>query len=192
MDSLPVGLLPILLRNHARGIHATEAAVGLLVDHGHWIGRTDFQTDCVRYDPQARTAWIDWPAAAEFVEIADCGPTEDRVLRFAAELAGQNTGSRLPELLCGLDDRTSRLVVDAVRAALGAIPGATVACSCGHRIPATAYTAHQHSPRHAGPGGACLCGRTAPHDITPACLGRPHSDNGDGDNGDGETTGAET
>jgi len=170
MASLPVGLLPTLLRNHARGIHAIEAAVMLLVEHGHWIARSDFQTDCVGYDPDRRAAWIRWDAVVDFVETAACSSGEDRILRFAAELAGHDSGVRLPELLCGLDDTNSRLVVDAIRHALGAVPGAMVPCSCGHRIPAVAYRAHQQSLRHAGPGGACLCGQTAPHDITPACL----------------------
>ncbi|MGH9209869.1 MAG: hypothetical protein ACRD2C_04215 [Acidimicrobiales bacterium] len=190
MTSVPVGLLPTLLRNHARGAHAAEAAVGLLVEHGHWIERSDFQTECVGYDPDRRAAWVDWPAVVEFVEMAPCSPVEDRLLRFAAELAGHDSGSPLADLLCGLDDRSARLVVDAVRHALGAVPGATVPCDCGHRIPAVAYSAHQRSARHAGPGGGCVCGSSEPHPITAACL--TPTGNGNVDDAADDTTQAES
>lgn len=170
MSTLPLGLLPALLRNHAAGARAAEAAVALLVEHGYWLGRSDFRAECVHVDREARTAWVDWPAAAGFAEHADCAAAQDRVLRFAAALAGQPVPHTMPELLSGLDDRSSRLVVDAVRHALGAVEGAMVACDCGHTIPAVVYSTHRRSARHAGPGGACACGQATPHEVSADCL----------------------
>jgi hypothetical protein len=36
-----------LLRHHARGSYASEAATGLLIDHGTWLRRRDFLAACV-------------------------------------------------------------------------------------------------------------------------------------------------
>jgi hypothetical protein len=109
-----------LLRQDAAGYYASEAAAQLLCDHGSWLRRSDFVAACLDYDHDGTTAaaWVHWAAVPAFVDAAPCSSSEGRVLRLAAELAGIDSGQPLGDLLSGLDDRNSQIVVDAVAHAL--------------------------------------------------------------------------
>jgi len=137
MTTLPLPRLAALLTDNARGVIDAEAATRLLVGHGTWLGRRDFLAACVDLwdtdgefvygawrpgtdvDPdRIAAASVIWEDIPGFAEAAPCSGSEGRVLRLVAELAGYDTGVPLGELLSGLDDRNSRLVVDAVAHAL--------------------------------------------------------------------------
>jgi hypothetical protein len=112
--------LAALLRAWAAGYYADEAAAQLLCEHRTWLTRPDFLAACVEYDHDGTTpaAWVVWDAVPDFLDRMACSSSEARVLRLAAELAGVDTGLPLAELLSSLDDRNSRLVVDAIAHAL--------------------------------------------------------------------------
>lgn len=116
MNTLTTDTIAALLRRRATGSYADEAAVELLIAHDMWLGRRDFLTTCVDYDHDGHdvVVWVDWHAVPAFLDGAACSASEARVLRLAAELSGIDTGCPLADLLCGLDDRNSTLVVDAV------------------------------------------------------------------------------
>ena len=116
MHTLTTDALAALLRRRATGSYADEAAVELLISHGTWLGRRDFLAACVEYDHDGHdpVVWVDWHAVPAFVGGAPCSTSEARILRLAAELSGIDTGCPLADLLCGLDDRNSTLVVDAI------------------------------------------------------------------------------
>jgi hypothetical protein len=112
--------LAALLRAWAAGYYADEAAAQLLTEHHTWLTRADFLAACVEYDHDGTTpsAWVVWEAVPAFLDRVGCSSSEARVLRLATELAGVDTGVPLAELLSSLDDRNSRLVVDAIAHAL--------------------------------------------------------------------------
>lgn len=116
MTTLTPGQLGHLLCEWAAGSYADEAAVELLIAHGTWLHRDDFLARCVEYDHDGSrpVAWVDWDAIAAFLDDTGCSSSEARMLRLAAELAGIDTGRPLADLLSGLDDRNSLLVVDAI------------------------------------------------------------------------------
>ena len=116
MSTLTPGQLGELLRQDAAGEYATEAATELLCQHGRWLTRSDFRATCIGYDDDGteRVAWIQWSAVAGFLAEAPCSSSEVRILRLAAELAGHDSGVPLSELLTGLDERNSRIVVVAI------------------------------------------------------------------------------
>lgn len=120
MNTLTTATIADLLRRRATGSYADEAAVELLIAHGVWLERRDFLTACVDYDHDGHdpVVWADWHTVPAFLESAPCSTSEARVLRLAAELAGIDTGRPLADLLCGLDDRNSGLVVGAIAHAL--------------------------------------------------------------------------
>ena len=140
MQTLPLPRLAALLRDKAKGHHGTEAATELLIGHGTWLQRSDFVAICVdtwergeyfgppiwpdATDPDdidatpITEAALDWEGILAFASTAPCSGSEGRILRLAAELAGTDTGPPLAELLSGLDDRNSALVLDAVAQAL--------------------------------------------------------------------------
>lgn len=120
MHTLTTDEIAALLRRWATGSYADEAAVELLIGHRAWLDRTDFVARCLEYDHDGHhpTVWVDWHAVPAFVDQAPCAASEARILRLVAELAGTDTGLPLADLLCGLDDRNSALVVDAVAHAL--------------------------------------------------------------------------
>src|SRR5262245_46014638 len=61
--------LASLLRNGAQGFYAEQAAVGLLLDHGVWLCRTDFIGACV--ETFSSGAVIDWPAAIQRLDLGE-------------------------------------------------------------------------------------------------------------------------
>lgn len=117
---------PVLLdrlRAWASGSLHREAAVELLIDHGHWLGRDDFQDACIDVtdadDTGHERARICFDEAAVLVEAGPYGlpssTTERQVLGIAASLTGWHPlGWSLDELLTGLDATNTNRVLDAV------------------------------------------------------------------------------
>jgi hypothetical protein len=112
--------LTALLQAWAAGYYTDEAAAQLLTEHHTWLTRADFLAACVEYDHDGTTpaAWVVWDAVSAFLDRVGCSSSEAQLLRLATELAGVDTGVPLAELLSSLDDRNSRLVVDAIAHAL--------------------------------------------------------------------------
>ena len=110
MTTLPLDTLTARLRDNARGIYTTEAATELLIVHGRWFERSDFLTTCIDSD-----AWIGWDHVPDFLATAPCSSSEARILALAAELAGTCTHRPLGDLLTGLDDRNTQLVLMTIR-----------------------------------------------------------------------------
>jgi hypothetical protein len=105
------------LRAGAEGSLLDEAAVELLIDHGCWPNRTDFVSAAIDVAPGLDDAnpplsFVDWLAALD----ADlpASSTERQMLSIAAELAGFDSGRPLGQLITGLDERNTALVVRAV------------------------------------------------------------------------------
>lgn len=117
MPTLTLDKLAACLRVGARGAYATEAAVELLIAHGTWLRRADFRTACVDDDGHT-LAWIEWDTVIDFLNDTPSSTSEESMLLIAAELIGVDTHVPLGHLLTGLDDRNSRLVVDAIAHAL--------------------------------------------------------------------------
>lgn len=116
MHTLTTDAVAALLRRWAAGSYADEAAIELLVAHGTWLHRDDFDASCLEYDHDGRDAvvWIDWHAVPAFLDRAPCSASEARMLCLAAELAGVDSGRPIGDLLCGLDERNTALVIDAI------------------------------------------------------------------------------
>jgi hypothetical protein len=118
------GRLGAMLRAGACGMHADEAAVELLVRHGHWVGHGEFVRrfawagGCP--DLGAAAAGIDWQAAVGGLGGAGlaCSASEAGVLRIAASLGGGVPVS-LRAVLGGLDHVNIALVARAVLHANG-------------------------------------------------------------------------
>jgi hypothetical protein len=109
--------LVVLLKTGARGYHADEAAVALLIDHDMWLHRSDFVRTCVSI--QEPVAFIDWPAAIAALDAGTlpCSTSEASILRIAAGLGAVSVDLRA--MLCGLDSRNIVLVAEAVLHANG-------------------------------------------------------------------------
>jgi hypothetical protein len=120
MHTLTPDQLGALLAASAAGYYPTEAAARLLCGHRRWLERHDFRTACVDHDHDGTdpVAWVDWQAVPAFADRAPASSSETRILRLAAELAGVPTGHPLGDLLSGLDDYNSALVIDAIAHAL--------------------------------------------------------------------------
>lgn len=112
------------LRAAAGGVHPTEAAVALLIDHGTWLRRSDFlrHVTCTESITQAGVTYavIDWDQLRP--DDLAASPSELNVLRLAMELAGRDSGQTLATLTSGLDTANTVLVL---RAVLHASRGAT-------------------------------------------------------------------
>jgi hypothetical protein len=120
VTTLTPSQLASLLRESAAGYYAAEAAAQLVCEHRSLLTRADFLAACVDYDHDgtAPVAWFDWAAVVDFSRRGPLSGSEARILRLAAELAGQDTGQPLDELLSGLDDGNAQLVLDAIAHAL--------------------------------------------------------------------------
>jgi hypothetical protein len=134
------GRLGAMLRAGACGVHADEAAVELLLRHGHWARHREFVRRFARVDAcpdlaGAPAACIDWEAAAAGLGGAGmaCSASEAGVLRIAASLGGGALVS-LRAVLGGLDHVNIALVARAVLHANGTA-GATVAVPAPPRFP---------------------------------------------------------
>ena len=110
--------LPTMLRQHVQGLHHLEAAVDLLIAHDRWLRRGEFLAACVIHDrhflDDHPIAYIDWDLVVGFLAETSASSSETRMLLIAAELADVATGWTISELLSGLDDTNTRLVLDAV------------------------------------------------------------------------------
>lgn len=100
----------------ARGIYPQEAAVALLVGHGQWLRRADFVSQCVDVverseESSGPMAFVDWRAA--LAADLPSSASERQVLELAAELAGEDSGDPLGDLVTGLDEVNLGLVVQA-------------------------------------------------------------------------------
>jgi hypothetical protein len=131
---LPLAELHRLLREWVAGYIAGEAAVELLITHDVWLRRPEFLTRCVvvgdrwagEDDPP--TAALDWSAVAHAVDPARSlqpgealGGThaEMTVLAVAVSLVGAALRVSLRDLLTGLDQATTRLIVTEISHAAG-------------------------------------------------------------------------
>ncbi|MQA06833.1 MAG: hypothetical protein GEV07_30455 [Streptosporangiales bacterium] len=111
------------LRAWATGDLGLEAAVNLLTAHRSWLARRDFRDTCVVATPghlvddfDLARVWLDFAAAAR---VADGGQlpasdSERQILALAAGLAGYATSRPLHDLITGLDQHNTGLVLDAI------------------------------------------------------------------------------
>jgi hypothetical protein len=134
------GRLGAMLRAGACGVHADEAAVELLLRHGHWAGHGEFVRRFAWADAcpdlaGVPVAGIDWQAAAGGLGGAGlaCSASEAGVLRIAASLGGGVPVS-LRAVLGGLDHVNIALVARAVLHANGTT-GAAVTVPAPPRFP---------------------------------------------------------
>jgi hypothetical protein len=95
--------LPAALRAATEGLYVLEAATGLIIAHGTWLGRDDF-TRFIHHG--TGTAAIDWEAAIAALDAGELASSaaEKRALRLAASLADRAPVS-LGEAVTGIDDR---------------------------------------------------------------------------------------
>jgi predicted hotdog family 3-hydroxylacyl-ACP dehydratase len=109
--------LPAALRAGAQGLYALEAAAGLVIAHGTWLTREDFQ-DHIHHG--TGLASIDWEAVARSLATGALPSSagERRLLQLAASLAGQ-APVILGDAVTGLDDRNIQALVAAVLHASG-------------------------------------------------------------------------
>jgi hypothetical protein len=115
--------LPAALRAGADGLHALEAATGLIIAHASWLAR-----DFARFirvgtsitDPGTEMASIEWEAAIYALSAGELPSSggERRMLRLAASLA-RDVPVSLGEAITGIDDHNVGLLVKAVFHASG-------------------------------------------------------------------------
>jgi hypothetical protein len=116
--------LATALDKHAAGIDAHHAAVNLIVSHGVFLARPEFEREFVRVARCHPTcAYIRWGAAVTALNQhrLPCSSSEAAVLRVAASLGG-DVPVRLRRVLGGLDDRNLLRITDAVTLANGTQP----------------------------------------------------------------------
>ncbi|MDA8033692.1 MAG: hypothetical protein M0T71_05940 [Actinomycetota bacterium] len=112
------------LREHARGMYCTEAAVELLIGHRRWLERGDFVSCFVGVlddEPGGPPmAMLDWSGALEALQQGEltCSSSEGQVLALAASLAA-GIAVDLQDALCGLDLANTMLLATAVVHATG-------------------------------------------------------------------------
>ena len=104
--------LPAALRASAEGLYAIEAATGLIIAHGTWLGRDDFAR-FIHHGPG--TAAIGWAAAIGALDVGELPSSagEKRMLRLAASLADRAHVS-LGDAVTGIDERNLSILVSAV------------------------------------------------------------------------------
>jgi hypothetical protein len=109
--------LPAALRAAAEGLYALEAATGLIIAHGTWLGRGDFA--CFVHHGTS-TAAIDWEAAITALDAGKLPSSagEKRMLRLAASLADRAHVS-LGDAITGLGEHNVGLLIKSVRHASG-------------------------------------------------------------------------
>jgi hypothetical protein len=104
------------LREHARGIYAYRAAVELLVDHGVFLGRSEFRDEFVRL--ASGGAYVRWAGVATALNQHRlvCSNSEAGVLRVACSLGG-DVPVRLGQVLGGFDAANMARITDAISVA---------------------------------------------------------------------------
>lgn len=97
----------------------SQAAVNLLVEHGHFLSRIDFRRDCldVTEDEGEQFASVDWNRAAEV--SFPCSNSERSILLIAASLATSDIKVNLRDVITGLDTFNTRRVLAAIAHAAG-------------------------------------------------------------------------
>jgi hypothetical protein len=116
--------LHLRLREHARGLHSSTAAVELLIAHQRWLHRIDFRDQFLftgtDFDTEEETACIAWPAAVIALDqgCLPCSGSEARMLRIAASI-GEGVPVDLRETLTELDAVNTALVARTVARAAG-------------------------------------------------------------------------
>jgi hypothetical protein len=120
--------LAAALRACAHGIYPLEAGVDLMISHGSWLHRQDFQDQFIHTatsitDGITTMAQIDWQASISALDARylPCSGGEERMLRLAASLADGIPVS-LRDTLTGIDHRNIELVITAVLHAWGQRP----------------------------------------------------------------------
>jgi len=122
-----------MLRAGARGLYVEEAAVELVLRHGHWLGREDFTGRFIhgQADPELTgdqpVAAIDWRGAVAGLERGElpCSGSELSVLKLAASLGGGCPVS-LRLVLGGFDHVNITQVAEAVLHANGTAGGMVI------------------------------------------------------------------
>ncbi|MEO3874020.1 hypothetical protein ABGB18_34875 [Nonomuraea sp. B12E4] len=101
-------------RSWARGSYPFEAAVELLIHHGTWLRRPDFQNIAV--DLEKPFAVIDWQAAYDALVLGHlpCSGGEAALLRIALSIA-YALPVELGPALTSLDETNLGYVVAAIR-----------------------------------------------------------------------------
>ena len=103
------------LRAWARGLYPLEAAVEVLLAHRGWLHRTDFRRAALWIsDDGPSFIGIDWAAVATFAGRAPASGSEIAMLCVAASLAGQDVHRPLGDLLSGLDQTNTAIVLHAI------------------------------------------------------------------------------
>ncbi len=117
-------LLPDALRANACGLHASEAAINLVIDHRYWLTRTDFLTGFVDTFtsltdgvPMAAICWPEAIAALDRGQLS-ASSSETQILRLAASLA-EGISVDLRDAVIGLDDTNTRHLITAIRHTAG-------------------------------------------------------------------------
>jgi hypothetical protein len=112
------------LQRSASGVPALSAAVGLLIEHGHWIARLAKLPGLLLIDDDAaepEVYGIDWPMVAALLAanglVGSSG--ELRVLAIAASLADSTVPVRLGDAISSLDASNLALVLKAIAQANG-------------------------------------------------------------------------
>ena len=115
------------LRASASGLHASEAAVGLLINHRYWLTRPDFLDELVdTFDgftdgtPMAAICWPEAVAALDRGQLSGSS-SENKILRLAASLA-EGIPVDLQNAITGLDDTNLQHLITAIRHAAGRRP----------------------------------------------------------------------
>ena len=134
--------LATMLRAWAAGLYTSEAAVELLIAHGHWLVRGDFRQALVdavddgwgRGGDVVPMASIDWDAVGDFLEQPDVGASSSEVtiLKLAASMAGARGPTSLMEITGSLDETNARLVLDALAHRFGWHERGTTFTVTGH------------------------------------------------------------
>src|SRR5260221_3877573 len=120
-------LMSEALRANACGLHASEAAVALVIDHGYWLTRADFLTgfadtfpSLTNGSPMAAICWLEAITALDRGQLPASG-SETPILRLAASLA-ERIPLDLQDAITGLDDSNLLHVITAIRHAAGRPP----------------------------------------------------------------------
>lgn len=113
-------VLAELLEAGAHGDRGAEAAVALLVGHGHWLTHGEFLDAAVHIGPHPdddrfEAAYIDHATAVTVAGQLHCSLTARCVLFFAAELAGVPSGLSTAALLRGMGAGAARIAIAAAK-----------------------------------------------------------------------------
>jgi hypothetical protein len=106
-----------------------EAAIQLLIAHGTWLRRPEFQSHVTLTAQPGAAAWADWTGIATEPDVSPASSSERAILRLACHLAGHlpdqaDTEWSLAAILSPLDTANTLLASRAV--AMAALGPATI------------------------------------------------------------------